>query len=242
MAKTGSSSVVAGLRAAGVGAVHHIHDLDAAFLQREEAEYHWSGRPWRIWDAQQLLRHPPTTSAPWRVVSLVRDPIAQTVSAFFQPGVRRGYVHPHAAAAELRDRFGDRLDRLPLHWFESHLLPAFGIDVYAHAFNPDLGYQLIRTPTVHLLLLRCEDSAAASAGLAELIGGEQAVAVPRLNLGADKGYADLYEAFGRALRPSPDQLEVAYESRVVRHFYSGVEIDRFRARWATAPTDGEAAL
>ena len=77
MAKTGSSAIAAGLRAAGVSPVHQIHDLDPAFLQREEAEYRWSGRPWRVWDAQSLRRHGPTEDAPWRVVSLVRDPIAQ---------------------------------------------------------------------------------------------------------------------------------------------------------------------
>lgn len=243
MAKTGSSSITAALRAAGERSVHHVHDLDATFLDREEVEYRWAGRPWRIWDAQQLLRRPPTTARPWRVVSMVRDPIAQSVSAFFQPAVRRGYARPGTDLEALRDRFGDRLDRLPLHWFESHLLPTLGIDVYAFDFNPALGYRLITTETVQLLLLRCEDLAAASTGLAELLGRDDPVPVPHLNLGADKDYAELYESFRRSLQPSAQQLEVAYGSRLTRHFYSTAEIDQFRARWSGEPAlpDGAAS-
>lgn len=235
MAKTGSSSVAAGLRAAGHGPVHHVHDLDPELLAREEAEYRWAGRPWRNWDAQALLRHPATTTAPWLVVTMVRDPIAQTVSAFFQPGARRGYVHPTATVGSLRERFGDRLDRLPLHWFESHLLPTLGIDVFATAFDPARGYQIISTPTLRLLVLRCEGLDAAPRALAELLGGADPVPVPSLNQGIDKGYADLYASFRASLRPTAAQLDTAYGSRLVRHFYSPEEIVRFRALWSGDP-------
>lgn len=249
MAKTGSSSVAAGARAAGVGAVHHVHDLDPVFLEREEEEYRWSGRPWRIWDAQHLLRRPPTPSEPWRVVSVVRDPIAQTVSAFFQPGVRRGYLHAHATVEELRQRFGDRLDRLPLHWFESHILPALGIDVYASDFDPEQGYRIIATPTVRLLLLRCEALAKAPTALAELLEVERAISIPHVNVGVDKDYADLYQSFQRSVQPSAAQLALTYGSRQVRHFYSPDEIAQFHRLWSTNPTalrepapiDGEVA-
>jgi hypothetical protein len=238
MAKTGSSSVAAALREAGIGAVHHVHDLDPVFLAEEEAGYRWTGRPWRIWDAQALLRHPPTSEDPWRVVSMVRDPIAQSVSAFFQPGVRLGYVHPGATVEELRARFGDRLDRLPLHWFESHLLPTLGIDVYATPFDPGAGYQIIDTPSVRLLLLRCEDLARAPGALAELVGAPAPLSVSELNRGAAKGYAELYRSFTASLRPTAAQLDHAYGSRLVRHFYSAEEIDGFRALWSR---DGDVA-
>jgi hypothetical protein len=232
MAKTGSSALAAALRAADAGPVHHVHDLDPAFLEREEAGYRWSGRPWRIWDAQRLLRRPPTVADPWRVVSIVRDPIAQTVSAFFQPGARRGYLHPAATLDTLQRAFGNRLDRLPLHWFESHVEPALGIDVFATSFDPARRYQILSTPSVRLLLLRCEDLAVAPQALAELLDAPDPIAVPRVNVGAEKAYAPLYEAFCATVRPTPDQLDRAYRSRVVRHFYASDEIERFRALWA----------
>jgi hypothetical protein len=232
MAKTGSSSVAAALRDEGAEVVHHVHDLDPAFLAEEEEAYKWSGRPWRNWDAQALLRRPPTPADPWRVVSMVRDPIAQSVSAFFQPGGRLGYVHPGARVDDLRARFADRLDRLPLHWFESHLQPTLGIDVYATPFDPAAGYQIITTPTVRLLLLRCEDLARAPDALADLLGGPPTLSVPALNRGAEKGYAELYRSFTSTLRPTTAQLDTAYGSRLARHFYAPEEIDGFRALWS----------
>ena len=233
MAKTGSSAIVAGLRAAGHPNVLHVHDLDAAFLEEEEAEYRWSGRPWRIWDAQQALRRPPSPARPWRVVSIVRDPIAQSVSAFFQPAVRRGYVHPGASVASLLERFGDRLDHLPLRWFETHVEPALGIDVYATPFDLEARHQILRTPSVHLLLLRCEDLDVAPRALADLLEVTEPIAVPRVNVGAEKEYAAAYTELVSMVVPTAAQLDRAYGSRPVRHFYSPEEAARFRGSWST---------
>ena len=231
MAKTGSSAVVAGLRNAGIDRPFHVHNLDPAFLAAEEAEYRWSGRPWRVWDAQQLHDRPPTPAAPWRVISMVRDPIAQTASAFFQPGLRRGYLEPGATVDDLNARFAGRLDHLPLTWFESHLEPALGIDVFASDFDPVQGYSIIETPGVRLLLLRSEDQAVAPKAIAELLGTEHPVEIPRVNVGSEKTYADAYASFLRALEPTAAQLDRAYSSRLVRHFYAPDEIAGFRARW-----------
>jgi hypothetical protein len=234
MAKTGSSAVATGLRSAGHRPVHHVHDLDPELLRTEEAEYRWAGRPWRTWDAQRLVARPPSARAPWRVVSLVRDPIAQTISAFFQPGVRRGYLHDGVDVGDLLERFGDRFDRLPLRWFEHHIEPTFGIDVFASPFDPSRGYQILDTSHVRLLLLRCEGIDVAPVALAELLGASLPVPVPRVNVGAEKDHAALYARFRAALRPSDAQLDRAYGSRVVRHFYSADEIDRFRTLWSSA--------
>ncbi|MFZ6004076.1 MAG: putative capsular polysaccharide synthesis family protein [Actinomycetota bacterium] len=243
MAKTGSSAVVAGLRAAGWRDLYHVHDLDPEFLRAEEVQYRWSGRPWRIWDAQLLLQRGRSRDQPWRVISLVRDPVAQTVSAFFQPGMRHGYIRPGATIGELRDRFGDRLDRLPLGWFDSHLLPTLGIDVYDFDFDPDVGYRIIDTPTVRLLLLRCEGLEVAPRALIALLEDDRLIRIPKANVGADKAYAHMYQQFIQSVRPTPEQLDRAYSSRLVQHFYSPREIDQFRALWSDGASEsGGSAL
>jgi hypothetical protein len=232
MAKTGTTGVAAGLRDAGIAPVFQVHDLDLAFLDEEERQYHWSGRPWRIWDARSALARPPTSDARWRVVCLVRDPIAQSVSAFFQPGMRHGYLTDAADIEPLLERFGDRLDRLPLGWFESHLEPTLGIDVYASPFDPERGYAIISTPSVDLLLLRCEGLAVAPHALAELFHRKDPIAVPRKNVGSDKDYGRAYDAFVSELRPSPETLDQVYSSRIVTHFYTSEEIAKFREFWS----------
>jgi hypothetical protein len=231
MPKTGSTSVSAALRAVTGAIVFHVHDLDPSVLDREEAAYGPADRPWRVWDAQQLLRRPRSRDRPWRVVTLVRDPIAQSVSAFFQPAARLGYLGAATGLDDLRARFGDRLDRLPLRWFETHLQPALGIDVYAQPFHHAVGYRIITSDDVRLLVLRCEDLGSASVGLAELLGVDEPIAVPRVNVAAEKEYREVYERFVASIRPSTTQLERAYTSRLAQHFYSPDELDRFRARW-----------
>ena len=234
MAKTGSSAVVAGLRAVGHDNVHHVHDLDPEFLAAEEREYHWSGRPWRNWDAQGLCRCMPAASAPWSVVSLARDPIAQSVSAFFQPGARRGYLHSGATVDSLLEQFDDRLESMSTRWFDAHVLPAFGLDVYAAPFDHDEGHQRLASPVVDLLVLRCEDvTTAGPKPLARLVGVDDPIDVPRVNRAEDKEHAELYRTFVDALRPSAAVIERAFSSRYVQHFYSEAEIDGFRRRWAS---------
>jgi len=232
MAKSGTTAVASGLRDAGIGPVFQVHDLDRKFLLEEERQYHWSGRPWRNWDAQCLLDRPRTPDAPWRVVSLVREPIAQSVSAFFQPAARRGHLSPDTSVSVVLERFEERLDRLPLRWFETHLQPTIGIDVYASDFDPARGHQIIKTPTVELLLLRCEGLAVAPDALNELLGVGHPIAVPRRNVGSEKDYAELYQAVLDGLRPSAAVIERAYSSRLVHHFYSPDEISRFREHWS----------
>jgi hypothetical protein len=238
MAKTGTTAVTTALRAAGLGAVFQVHDLDPVFLLREEREYRWTGRPWRNWDAQCLLKRQPATSAPWRVVSLVRDPIAQSVSAFFQPAARRGYIDSETAVEQLVERFGDRLDRLSLGWFESHLEPTLGIDVYDSPFDVARGYQIIETPNVKLLLMRCEGLAVAPHALADLLDADHPIDVPRKNVSAEKTYGDLYDDFVAALWPPSDVLDGVYSSRLVQHFYSPEEIARFREFWSIRDEPG----
>jgi hypothetical protein len=232
MAKSGSTAVAVGVRTAGLSPVFHVHDLDPDFLEEEERQYRWSGRPARVWDAQSLLDRPATIEEPWRVVSLVRDPIAQAVSAFFQPGVRRGYVNPNSTVDSLLETFDDRLEYLPLHWFESHLQPALGIDIYASEFDTDKGYEIISTPKVRLLLLRCEGLGVAPQALAELLGVASPIAVPWANVGVEKEYGALYRPFISAVRPSDAVIERAYSSRLVKRFYSPEEIDGFRTFWS----------
>jgi hypothetical protein len=233
MAKSGSSAIAAALREAGAAPVFQVHDLDPDFLDEEEQEYHWAGRPWRNWDAQCLLTRPHTVAQPWRVVSLVRDPIAQRVSAFFQPGTRLGYLGPNATVESLLGHFSDGLKHLELGWFESHIEAELGIDVYGTEFDAEKGYQILRTPSVSLLLLRCEGLDVAPVALAELLGRAQPVEVPRVNVSADKDYGQLYKAFARALAPPQSVIDRAMSSRMVRHFYTEAEIATFRDKWSS---------
>ena len=66
--------------------------------------------------------------------------------------------------------------------------------MFAAPFDHERGYVIFTTPTVRLLLLRCEHLEVAPAALAELLDADVPIAIPRVNVGAEKGYAELYAA------------------------------------------------
>jgi hypothetical protein len=54
-----------------------------------------------------------------------------------------------------------------------------------------------------------------------------------VNVGAEKDYAAAYTAFVDAVAPTADQLDRAYGSRAVQHFYTPEETAGFRRSWST---------
>ena len=57
-----------------------------------------------LWEAEFLLGRPPTPARPWTVVTTVRDPVAQAVSAFFHAGRGRA-AFDGATVASLNEEF-----------------------------------------------------------------------------------------------------------------------------------------
>ena len=137
--------------------VFQVFRLDAERLAEAEQRYRARSRRARrgrgrgrlpfpgalhLWESEYLLRHPPTPAAPWTVITTVREPVAQAVSAFFH-GARVA-----ACAAIRRRRRSSRSSRrsshedwirAPLRWFDREFAPALGIDVFEHPFDPASG-------------------------------------------------------------------------------------------------------
>jgi hypothetical protein len=92
---------------------------------------------------------------------------------------------------------------------------------------------VIDAPNLRLLLLRTEGLADAAPILADFFEVSGAVALPQVNVSAEKDYAASYRELVATLRPDPDVIDRAYASRLVRHFYTADEIAGFRDRWSS---------
>jgi hypothetical protein len=160
------------------------------------------------------------------------------VSDFFQSGERLGRLDvahdPSAFESFLRANVEPALC-----WFEREFEPTIGIDVYAYPFDADVGVATIDSPQARVLVLRQESLEVAPHALGEFLGLDREIPVAAANVGAAKRYGDEYERVVRDLRVASDVLDAAYESRLVRHFYSPAEVERFRARWGGAAADGQ---
>ena len=148
--KTGTSSIAAGLKRAGLDPVFQVHTLLPRALARVEADYlqrTTRGHPRHVWEGQWLRQHPPTSGRPWKIVTAVRDPIARIVSRHFQQASRFGALEEStrvdAVVAELAEVCQKEVRRLATanaDWFEMELRPVLGESVYDTPFDPEVGF------------------------------------------------------------------------------------------------------
>ena len=238
MSKTASSAIYNALAARCPKPLLRTHMLSPDSLARAEKNYRETApdaRPTHLFHGFYLSRHLPTPDAPWLVVTIVRDPIARAASDFFQSAERSGLMKDDAKIAESYERFV-RVTGIPraIEWFDREFEPAVGVDVCAHPFDHAQGYDIIDVPQARILVLRRESLEVAPVALARFLGLPGRVEVGADNVGAEKGYRDLYEDVLRKVCLSPETLEMAYSSCVVRHFYRQDEIDQFKGRWQPA--------
>lgn len=251
MGKTGSTSMARSLRDAIGTPVFQVFRLDADALHAAERRYRDSLRRARalsraaapagypgalhLWESQFLLRRPPTPDSPWNVITIVREPMAQAVSAFFHSAGRLGHLYEGATVESLTAAFVDNdYQRPPLRWFSREFKPALGLDVFGQPFEPGRAWGVVSTPSVRVLLLRRENLDLAPAAVAEFLGLSAPLAMTRENIAGDKTYAGLYQDFVREVRLPKEMLESVYASRFARHFYAQDELCRYREAWRVA--------
>ena len=260
MGKTGSTAIARAVQDATGRPVFQVFRLEPTRLREAEQRYRARravlqrsaegrgpdvDRPavafpgaYHLWESEFLVRHPPTAAAPWRIVTTVREPVAQAVSAFFHAERQSGAADAGdpgdpAVLADLTDRFvSEAWVRAPLRWFEREFRPAVGIDPLVHPFDPASGAAVIETPAARVLLLRQESFAVAPAALAAFLGTAAPVTVPRRNDGTAAPNAATYRRFLAEARLPTALLDEAYESPYAEHFYGKDEIARFRHRWS----------
>ena len=240
MGKTGSTSIARAVQDATGQRVFQVFRLDAERLAQAEVRYRASATPpfrgaLHLWESEYLLRRPPSAAAPWTVITTVREPIAQAVSALFHGSPRRRLLEARPSVDELAQILVDEgWVKTALRWFDREFAPALGIDVYAEAFEPATGFAVLDRPAVRVLLLRQENRLEAPHALGRFLRVPGAISVPARNEGATKEYAAGYREFLRSVRLPPAVLDQAYNSRYARHFYADEELEGFRRRW----TDG----
>ena len=171
-----------------------------------------------------------------RVITLVREPVANNISMFFQ--LLHRYI---GRERELSDCSFEELAGIfienyvharPLTWLDAEIKTNFGIDVYQHPFAVHQGYTVISQGRISLLVLRCElDDPTKAQAIADFLGLDE-FEIVRSNVASDKSYAGKYAEFRQRIRIPPTLLDQMYDSRFARHFYSGEEREQLRARWS----------
>lgn len=246
MPKTGGTSVHHSLNAQLQNVVFHIHTWDAAVAQKSRLHFQEKrgGAPYHLRQGEMLRRTLDEGGRrDWKIVTLVREPVARLVSLFFQTGER------------VQERFLDhdgnyRLDEIAKHltnkiahmtsransreeeWFEREILRPTGIDVFKHDFDHEAGYRTVHHNRIGLLAIRLEDlNRCFSDAATGFLNLSSPVTLRTANSADQKDYAFDYREVRKRLRFPEALLREIYSDKFVQHFYSDEMIERFVNKW-----------
>jgi hypothetical protein len=239
MGKVGSISVYEALRRLGLDVpIYHCHGMNRSFTDGEELP---KGHPrwWKIQQYRLVRRLIEESPVAWNVVTMVRDPMARAISAFFQriddeiPGIRERFKENHYDMREIIDLFCQRLSRSghPFEWFRMQMEPVFRIDVFASEFPKNRGYTIIEGQLARLLVLRLEDMGQCCRRAFRDFLGIRHLSLPKANVSENKWDGGLYKRFKLECEIPKQELDRMYESPLCRHFYSDIQIAGFRRKW-----------
>ena len=184
---------------------------------------------------------------PYDIITATRDPISRKISAFFQNLTADYYDFSYATleeakAATVEDmvkRFHSWSDGIneATGWFDKHFITKTDIDVYEHDFDPAQGWSLIESEQYRVLIVKFEDIKknhvdALNALVSKSFGtGHELAELQSNNLSDDKWYAEIMEEFKNKVRFTEDEINSAYDSKYMQHFYSKEQILALKAKW-----------
>ena len=259
MGKVGSSSVTRSLRAAKIDRhIYHTHFLRPALIDKFEKQrrnHLGTGREGglkHIWQYQHLSKQLKRglKGRRWKIITLVRDPIARNLSDFFehlellpvapgQPLKVRSEAHNYELTIDnnnlegLVELFFDRYDHdTPLTFFDQEFKGVFKIDLFASDFPTSKGYQVYREKEVDLLLIRLENLNTCFSEAVKAFLNIDNLPLIQANTSAKKDFATLYQMFKDTIHFPESYLEKMYSSRFARHFYSDLERAQFKVKWS----------
>lgn len=163
-----------------------------------------------------------------RVITLVREPVARNISAFFE---QKHYItDKELNVKELTELFWKYANhQAPLIWFDKEIKNLFGIDVYNYKLT-DEKFIKIEDRNIELLVLRLEDLNESRKIISDFLGRKD-FEIVRANISERKEYADKYTKFKNEIEIPNDYLNKMYNTKYMRHFYTKEEINKFREKY-----------
>lgn len=258
MGKVGSTSITRALEENPEGvSVYHVHFLTGYRLEQlEQARRRFFRSPYhrritKTWEAQYVadLIRQNAGKRKFKVISLVRDPVARNIADYFQHldltdiGNNRfqarsywydfEYTFDADDVSVVIDRFFRHFDHVTsLEFFDAEMKAVFREDIYANPFPRDKGYAIFSNDLADILVLRLESLKECAVPALEEFLNLHDVTIRSSNVGEQKQYSRLYTAFKEQIKFPGDYLDRIYGSRMARHFYSDKELEKFRRKWS----------
>lgn len=184
---------------------------------------------------------------PWNVITLVRDPVAQLLSVFFQKlevEIPLGLDYRKKIKAEgdtkvvqeVIERFyagfvnNPKLHH-PFEWFNLELKENLKFDIFAAPAFSGRNYYIYNTELAKVLVLKLESLDDSYQSAFREFLGIQNFKLIQSNVGVQKRYKNLYKTFQKNVNLPISYLDKLYQTELVKHFYSESEVEQFYQRW-----------
>lgn len=164
----------------------------------------------------------------WKVVHLVRDPIARNLSHFWTCDFRCNVRPEKPDLSTFKERFIDELDHFyGINFIGCEIEPYWEIEIpTVSGFQPPFTIYEDR-----VAIMRYEDFDRRNDLLMDFFGVEATVEPHRLQCSGKAGEADDYKEILNTIRLPETYVNLMYTSLYMRTFYSTEEIDILRDRW-----------
>lgn len=178
----------------------------------------------------------------WNLITLVRDPIARNISAFFENLDLNLFFPSYLSSNKIEKHEVDFaisifLEKyphdLPLNWFNLHIKDVFGIDVFSEPFDRAKGYSIYRHDNVNLLLIKLEGLNGCHQDAFKDFMGIQKFELQSTNKASDKAYKHAYQAFKERISLPESYIHRMYNSKYAKHFYDKSELQSFFKKWSS---------
>lgn len=263
MGKVGSMTVVNSLQKLKLDRlVFHVHYLDQDRINelglsckndwwyKSKNSEHFETMVRKHWECEYLasLIKGPILGDKWRIISLVRDPIARNASVYFQ-----GLTFDHVNKDLIKVKSGWNFERIidlndltefvnlffekvdhdrPLNFFDSEIKRVLGIDVFSRPFPKRKGYQIYNGKNCDLLLIKLENlNSCAERAFNEFLNLKDFSLVIS-NTSKERKTGFLYKKFLNSVEFPKSYLDKFYKSKFAEHFYTKEELKTFENRWA----------
>ena len=174
----------------------------------------------------------------WKIVTLVRDPIARNISAFFENGdkyysnfleeCQSGKSNVELLTQDFMRKYAHDI---PLTWLDEEIKKVFGIDPFLENFPLEKGYYIMSKNNFELMIIKLENlNSCYITAFKEFLE----ISIPKLNnqnIASKKKYATAYEKFKKSIVIPNSYIEKMYDSKFMKHFYSLEEIDLLTQKW-----------
>lgn len=169
-----------------------------------------------------------------KYITLVREPIARNISAFFQHKDRLYHFDVNDPGS-ISKATGQFLNEYPhdhiLTWFDVEYKQMLDIDIYQYPFDKEKGYMRLDFDHASIIIMRID--------LADDIK-ESVIAdflnlpdyhIVRANVGTQKSSGTEYKRFTAHVTLPQDYIDRMTNSKYIQHFFSDTEIQNIKAKW-----------